>query len=334
MQPPIQLPALLAKETGSSLVRRAMPHPLVAAAGPAGRLVWEEFFIGQLRNRSTRTAYRRAVVRFLDWIGRRGVPLTEITPGMVGSYFDEHPGSIPTRKLELAALRRFFDLLVNRHLVVLNPAASVRGEKYEVVEGKTPEISVEQARRLLASISTVTAVGRRDKAIIATLVFTAARAGAVAKLRRKHFVFDGVRYALKFEEKGGKAREIPAREDLRHLIQAYLLGSDASELRETESLPDTPLFRSADGRTGRLMANGITGADICRIVKRRLKDAGLPERLSPHSFRVLTVTDLLAQGVALEDVQYLAGHADPRTTRLYDRRPKRVTRNLVERISI
>jgi hypothetical protein len=36
----------------------------------------------------------------------------------------------------------------------------------------------------------------------------------------------------------------------------------------------------------------------------------------------------------LEDVQYLAGHADPRTTRLYDRRQRTVTRNIVERISI
>jgi integrase/recombinase XerD len=36
----------------------------------------------------------------------------------------------------------------------------------------------------------------------------------------------------------------------------------------------------------------------------------------------------------LEDVLYLAGHADPRTTGLDDRRQKKVTRNLVERISI
>jgi site-specific recombinase XerD len=43
---------------------------------------------------------------------------------------------------------------------------------------------------------------------------------------------------------------------------------------------------------------------------------------------------LLEQGIAQEDVQYLAGHADARTTRLYDRRQKKVTRNIVERISI
>ena len=61
---------------------------------------------------------------------------------------------------------------------------------------------------------------------------------------------------------------------------------------------------------------------VCLMVKRRLKDAGLPSRLSPHSFRVITVTDLLEQNVPLKDVQRLAGHAYPRTTRLYGRRQK------------
>ena len=46
------------------------------------------------------------------------------------------------------------------------------------------------------------------------------------------------------------------------------------------------------------------------------------------------VTDLLSQDVPLEDVQYLAGHSDPRTTQIYDRRKRRVSRNIVERISI
>jgi integrase/recombinase XerD len=36
----------------------------------------------------------------------------------------------------------------------------------------------------------------------------------------------------------------------------------------------------------------------------------------------------------LDDAQHLADHADPRTTRLYDRRRREVTRNIVERISI
>jgi len=33
-------------------------------------------------------------------------------------------------------------------------------------------------------------------------------------------------------------------------------------------------------------------------------------------------------------VQYLIGHAHPRTTQIYDRRWRRVTRNIVEQISV
>jgi integrase len=69
----------------------------------------------------------------------------------------------------------------------------------------------------------------------------------------------------------------------------------------------------------------MTGIDVCRMMKRRLKSADLPGQFSPHSFRVTTVTDLLEQNVPLEDVQYLAGHADPRTARIYDRRRRKVT---------
>ena len=44
--------------------------------------------------------------------------------------------------------------------------------------------------------------------------------------------------------------------------------------------------------------------------------------------------DLLTQDRSLEDVQYIGGHAELRLTGLHDRRQKKVTRNIVERISI
>lgn len=312
------------KELASSV-----PPGLIVAAGPAAGFAWDEFFSGHIRNRHTRAAYLLAVRRFLTWAESRAITIDRITPGMVGGYFDQHAGSVPTKKLHLSAIRSFFDVLVNRHVIILNPAATVRGERYQAVEGKTPEISRDQARALLASIDTSRPVGRRDKAIIATLIYTATRAGAAAGLLVKDFTSDGTQYSLRFHEKGGKSRSIPVRHDLQAILVAYL------DVISWESQPgDSPFFRSAAGRTGDLTALPIRNVDICRIVKRRLRDAGLPGNLSPHSFRVATLTDLLLQGVPLEDAQYLAGHSDPRTTRLYDRRQRQVTRNTVERISI
>ncbi len=161
--------------------------------------------------------------------------------------------------------------------------------------------------------------------MLAVLAFTAARVGAVAKLTVKNLVHDGEQYSLRFLEKGGKSREIPVQHELEGDLRAYIRAAGITE---------GPLFRTAHRKTKTLTKNAMTGVNICRMMKRRLKEAGLASHFSPHSFRVTVVTDLLEQNVRLEDVQYLAGHSDPRTTRIYDRRRRKVTRNIVERISI
>lgn len=302
---------------------------IVRSAGTAAHFAWEEFIFAQIRNPHTRAAYEHAVRKFLSHCHQLPRELHHVSPRDVAMYLDGLPLAPSTKKLHLAALRHFFDTLVTRHVVVLNPAASVRGERLQVVEGKTPEITIDQARRLLRSISTNHIVGLRDRAIIGILIYTAARVGAVARLRRCDFYESGDQFCLRFSEKGGKSREIPVRHDLRQFITEYLnaAGLDYSEKQ-------SPLFRTTIRRTKRMTQNAMTAGDMARMMKRHTRAAGLPSRLSPHSFRVTTITDLLSQGVPLEDVQNLAGHADPRTTRLYDRRQRKVTRNIVERISI
>jgi integrase/recombinase XerD len=302
---------------------------LITLAGQNAQFAYDEFFYGTISNEHTRRAYRYAVNRFLNWVDDLGVELRGITPKMVRSYLDKMPGEVATQKLHLAALRNFFDVAVTRHAIFLNPAASVRGRRYRVVEGKTPEITVQQARRLLASIDAKSLIGLRDRVVIATLIYTAARIGAVMHLKRGDFADNGGQHVLRFSEKGGKSREIPVRHDLAALLFEYL---DAAQLRDAGG--HTPLFLAAYRRTGRFTAVPLTADDARRMIKRRMKGAGLSSRLSPHSFRVCTITDLLGQGTPLEDVQYLAGHCDPRTTRLYDRRQKKVTRSIVERISV
>ena len=298
---------------------------IVKAAGRSAEFAWEEFFQAELANAHTRKNCLYVVQKFLAWVEGRGLELVRITPGDVGAYIQGLELGVPTKKLRLAVLRRFFDRLVNRHACVINPAATVKAERYAVVEGKTPQIDRDQVRALFKSIDVSNLVGLRDRAILAVLVYTAARVGAVAKLTLKSLKHDGTQYSLRFSEKGGKSREIPVRHDLEQFLREYI---DAAKIS------DGRLFRTAVRKTKVLTKNGMTGIDICRMMKRRLKAAGLPGHFSPHSFRVTTVTDLLEQNVPLEDVQYLAGHSDPRTTRIYDRRRRKVTRNIVERISI
>lgn len=54
------------------------------------------------------------------------------------------------------------------------------------------------------------------------LTDTAARVGAVAKLRRADFYWSADQACLRFTEKGGKSRETPVRNDLQQFIVAYI----------------------------------------------------------------------------------------------------------------
>jgi integrase len=68
------------------------------------------------------------------------------------------------------------------------------------------------------------------------------------------------------------------------------------------------------------------------ISERRLKQAGLPDHYSPHSFRSTGITNFLENDGTLEAAQRIAGHADSRTTKLYDRRGQKILLEDIERI--
>ncbi|MCC7334666.1 MAG: site-specific integrase [Pirellulaceae bacterium] len=168
---------LLADETigAAALPELAAVDPglpaLLGQHGPAAQFAWEEFIFAKIRNRHTRLAYERAVKQFMRHCEALGRELTQISPRDVASYLDQLDYATTTKKLHLAGLRHFFDALVTRHVIVLNPALSVRGDRLEVIEGKTPEITVQQTRQLFRSIDTTTVVGLRDRAILGILKY-------------------------------------------------------------------------------------------------------------------------------------------------------------------
>ena len=60
---------------------------------------------------------------------------------------------------------------------------------------------------------------------------------------------------------------------------------------------------------------------------RLCRTAGLPAGVTPHSLSHSYATESLHLGAALQDVQDALGHADPRTTRRYDRNRNRLDRS-------
>jgi integrase/recombinase XerD len=85
-------------------------------------------------------------------------------------------------------------------------------------------------------------------------------------------------------------------------------------------------------KPGSYRAVPLVRTDAADMLKRRLKQAGLPAHYSPHSFRATGITNFLENDGTLEAAQRIAGHADSRTTKLYDRRGQKVLLEDMERI--
>jgi site-specific recombinase XerD len=274
-----------------------------------------------------RVAYYHAISEFLSWCQRCGFRnLEDIEPITVAAYIEQHSGSPATIKQHMAAIRMMFSWLTEKGILAMNPAREVKTPKFSRNEGKTPAPPAEEVQKLIDSIDLSHIVGLRDQAILGVLAYTFARIGAVVSLQVKDYFQVGKRSVLRFSEKGGKEKEIPVHHKLESILDRYL---DASGLR---GRPDSPLFLAARGRIRELNDHATDRVAAWMMVKRRLENAGIATIYSNHSFRAAGITNFLENGGTLEVAQRIAGHADSRTTKLYDRRGQKVLVEDMERI--
>jgi len=308
-----------------------VPAP-IAAAGDRASWRFIEFFTANIRNPNTRRAYGRAVADFFRWCEARRIrELAQIHPSIVATYVEYRGSELakPTVKQHLAAVRMLFDWLVVGQVLPSNPASSVRGPKHIVKIGKTPILSREETRLLLDSIDVATISGLRDRALIAAMVYSFARIGAVLSMKVEDYYPQGKRWWLRLHEKGGKEHLVPCHHTLEEYLDAYC---DAANIWDERK---GPLFRTIAGASGRpLSLLPMRQADAWRMIRRRAKAAGIETAVGNHTFRATGITAYLENGGTLEHAQQIAAHESPRTTKLYDRTKDQVSLDEIERIAI
>jgi site-specific recombinase XerD len=147
----------------------------------------------------------------------------------------------------------------------------------------------------------------RTYALLAVLATTAARIGSVLGATIGALGHDEGHRVIRLKTKGDHSKRVVLVPLAVQAVEAYLAGRENTD-------PAAPLFATSSGRR-------LDEPAAFRTLRRVAKAAGIPhaERLSPHSLRHSYATTLLNKGVPLADVQDAMGHADPRTTRRYDR---------------
>ena len=307
----------------------ALPS-LIADAGDAASRRYVAFFTASIRNKNTRSAYAHACGQFLFMCADGGLTLHQVEPIHVAAYVESlaQTHSAASVKQHLAAIRRMFDYLVVGQIVPASPAASVRGPKHVVSEGKTPTLDADETRHLFAKFDATQLSDLRDRALIGTMVYSFARVGALVKLRVRDYYRQGAKAWFMLDEKGGKQNRVPVHHLAAEYVESYIASAGI------ESQRDTPLFRSfGRGRGSTDVSNrGLSRGEIFAIVQRRVQAAGLPKEIGCHSFRGTGITNYLSNGGTIETAAKLAGHSSTRTTQLYDRRHAEVALAEIERI--
>ena len=178
--------------------------------------------------------------------------------------------------------------------------------------------SVPTVKQHLAAIDTGSLAGARDRALFSVMLYSFARVSAVLGMRRQDYFGQGSRGWLRLHEKSGKRHDVTAHHRAAAALDAYI---EAGELEE----PKAALFQTLDPAGRRLTGRAIERRVVLAMIKRRAAAAGLPPSTCCHTFRATGVTAYLSNGGTLEHAQQIAGHASPKTTKLYDRTADTVT---------
>ncbi len=188
-------------------------------------------------------------------------------------------------------------------------------------------LSAGEARKLLESIDTGALACLRDLALLSVMLYSFARVSAVLGMRRQDYFGQGSRGWLRLHEKGGKRHDVPAHHRAAAALDAYV---EVAGLQE----PKSALFQTMDPSGGRLTGRALDRRLALAMIKRRAAAAGLPPSTCCHTFRATGITAYPSNGGTLEHAQQIAGHASPKTTKLYDRTADTVTVDEIERIVI
>lgn len=297
------------------------------AAGPPLDLV--PVVDGWLANRRlsehTRAAYRRDVLGWLAWCASRDLdPLAaRFLDGNAYARELEQPDpdagrgyASATVARKLSAVSSWYDFLVKVEALARNPLHGVDRPPVDRDHSRTVGLAAREAAALKREADLDPYPGRlRTRALIRFLLDLGVRvSGATGADLRDLGHAQGWR-TVRLHLKGGKTRNRQIPPDLSAAIDIMLADrASAAGLRVDQLDPAAPLFATDTG--GRL-----DRADVFRLVRRLARRAGIAAapRISPHSLRHAFATIARDDGVPLEDVQDAMAHADPRTTRRYDR---------------
>lgn len=172
-----------------------------------------------------------------------------------------------------------------------------------------------EVQQLRDAVNSKTVKGKRDLAVLDTMLFAGLRREEVAELDRSALRQDGGRWWLVFTGKGDKKRRLKVHDALFQSIKRWFAAAGLENDREG------PLFRSFD-RGDHVTAKRLDANTVGRLVAEygylaQIADERGSNQLSAHDLRRTCARNAYDNGASLLLVQAMLGHEDPKTTAHY-----------------
>ena len=270
-------------------------------------------FISKERRLSVYTSrnYRHSIILFFKWLSgiNQNITFQNIGQMEARSYLVEAQRSLArtTLRNHFSALKGLFRFAQQRKICGSNPFANLTLPKLEKSLPKF--LSEKQTKSLLqssnfdaASHSKTDFIQFRDLLILKILYAGGLRVSELVSL--DYSDIDFTKATLRVSGKGGKERIAPIGSSV---MQDIIFFRDNLC---TISSCNSPILINRAGKR-------LSVRSVQLILKKKLRQAGLPDDISPHKVRHSYATHLLDRGADLRAVQDLLGHASLSTTQIY-----------------
>ena len=216
----------------------------------------------------------------------------------------EREYALRTRAHKIATLKSFFKFLLRQGYITDNPMEKVVSARVArpLPKAVSKELLVELLRSLAADR---TPAGRRDWAIFELMYASGLRVSEVIGLKISDLDF--FTRTVRVTGKGSKTRVIPVHNLALDSLQTWL----KSRPKMAKQIVDAQAF-FINSRGQALTRQGINF-----VLNKRLTEAGIAQKMSPHTLRHSFAVHLLSGGASLLHIQQLLGHSSVATTQIY-----------------
>lgn len=204
----------------------------------------------------------------------------------------------------VSGIKSFYKYCVSEQITTDDPTTLITAPK---LTRKLPEVlSFADIEKIIAAIDLSKPEGTRNKAMLETLYSCGLRVSELVSLRISClYLKDGF---IRVIGKGDKERLVPIGAEAIKYIQLYY--DTIRQIQQPQKNQDDILFLNRRG-------TALTRVMIFIIIKKLSADAGIQNKISPHTFRHSFATHLVEGGADLRAVQDMLGHESITTTEIY-----------------